>query len=315
MRRGPTDGYDKAIKRDYRRKTYATFRETLKKLHISVASASALLMPSLEGDEIEVALNAGFREYNLHVVDDNPAIVATLKKRYPKINTYGVLVSRAMQRMAHEGIRLDCANFDLTGNVSAKFVSELYAISTIGSLPCETTVQDGVIQTTVNPKRYSTGVFGDVAIVALCFLRAREPKALTNAWKADGGFVRDDEAFQQMVERVVSQFGNGIVPPCVERLQKTWLLLSELDRYRLFGILGTLGLTTFKVPDKWKPNVELVRSEQYCSARSPMMWVIAEVESAKRKIERMNAVNAKLAMLGLPPRYNSDGLLNPLGTA
>ena len=52
MRRAPKDGYDKAIKRDYRRKTWATFRETLKSRHISVASASALLMPSLEGDEI-----------------------------------------------------------------------------------------------------------------------------------------------------------------------------------------------------------------------------------------------------------------------
>lgn len=117
-RRGPKDGYGFGRKRDYRRKIWATFRAGLKRNKIVVADAHALLMPSIEGDEIEVALNAGFREQNLHVVDDNPAIVATLRRKYRRIHTYGVDVVRAAQRIRDGGITLAVANLDLCGQLS-----------------------------------------------------------------------------------------------------------------------------------------------------------------------------------------------------
>jgi hypothetical protein len=77
--------------------------------------ANALLMPSSEGEEIEVALDKGFRAENLHVVDRNPAIVANLKRRYPTINTYGVTVERAGERIRDLKVQLSVANLDLCG--------------------------------------------------------------------------------------------------------------------------------------------------------------------------------------------------------
>lgn len=72
-------------------------------------------MPSLEGDEIDIAIEKGFLEQNLHVVDKNPAIVATLKKRYPRLNTYGVDIAKAFYRLRERGLLMSVCNLDLTG--------------------------------------------------------------------------------------------------------------------------------------------------------------------------------------------------------
>ena len=123
MRRGPSGGYDFGNKRQYRRNIWRTFRDACKG---RLSTAEALLMPSAEGDEIEAALNAGFREQNLHVVDDNPAIVAHLKRRYSRIMTYGIPVAEAARRIAKSGSRLAVANLDLCHNLSAPLRRTLF---------------------------------------------------------------------------------------------------------------------------------------------------------------------------------------------
>jgi hypothetical protein len=106
-------------------------------------------MPSREGIEIEVALEKGFREDRLHVVDDNPANVAVLKRKYKQINTYGVSAARACYRIRRSGVRLRAANFDFTGCVGNPLVDELWAIA-------------------------GTNVFTRDALVAVTLLRGRE---------------------------------------------------------------------------------------------------------------------------------------------
>lgn len=123
-RRAPIDGYSFGNKRQYRREVWATFRRVCCG---SLATSHALLMPSAEGEEIEVALNNGFREHNLHVVDDNPAIVAHLKRRYPRLNTYGSRVSRASERIKKLGVKLSAANLDMCSQLSAPIESEIRA--------------------------------------------------------------------------------------------------------------------------------------------------------------------------------------------
>lgn len=136
IRRGPKNGYDVGQKRQYRRNIWAIFRDAFAP---DCASAHALLMPSLEGDEIDVALAAGFKEHNLHIVDDNPAIVAVLKRRYPHINTYGVDVVRAIERIAKNGVKLSAANFDFTNPISSKYMDRLEILMSIGAwAPCRT---------------------------------------------------------------------------------------------------------------------------------------------------------------------------------
>jgi hypothetical protein len=124
-RRAPKGGYAFDAKAEYRKRIWALFKEHCP---IPRGLAQCLLMPSLEGLEIDVALAAGFREENLHIVDFNPAIVATLKRRYPLINTYGVTLSRACERIADNGIRIHCANFDLTSNLNTKSHIELQQV-------------------------------------------------------------------------------------------------------------------------------------------------------------------------------------------
>lgn len=131
VRSAPADGYDFGTKRQYRRDVWATFARFC---GIHRAAAHALLMPSIEGDEIEVALSKGFRAEHLHVCDRNPAIVATLKRRFPKVQTYGVDIVRACERIVEAGVTLEVANLDLCGQVSDRYLRTLAAVSATGAL-------------------------------------------------------------------------------------------------------------------------------------------------------------------------------------
>jgi len=126
QRRAPAHGYDFGNKRQYRRAVWAALRD-----HCAgrMASAQALLMPSAEGDEIEVALANGFREQNLHIVDHNAAIVASLKRRYPRVHTYGVSLEDAIERLWKKELRIDVANLDLCGPVSVKLAFTLKTLA------------------------------------------------------------------------------------------------------------------------------------------------------------------------------------------
>jgi len=123
IRRAPRAGYDFGAKRQYRREVW---RFLATHCPVPRSQAQALLLPSSEGDEIEVALNVGFREPNLHIVDRNAAIVATLKRRYPLIHTYGVAVARAALRIKSGSIHV--ANLDLCSNISPSWFMSAYAV-------------------------------------------------------------------------------------------------------------------------------------------------------------------------------------------
>jgi hypothetical protein len=110
VRSAPTHGYDFGNKRQYRRDVWATAR---KWAGPERSSLNVLLMPSSEGDEVDVALRAGFREERLFLVDRNPAIAAHMKRRYPRARCLGVDVDRAATRLAREGVRIQVANLDL----------------------------------------------------------------------------------------------------------------------------------------------------------------------------------------------------------
>lgn len=136
-RRAPEGGYNFPQKSLYRRHVWNFFRRVLP---IHPKKAQVLLMPSSEGLEIEIAKAKGFLTKNMHVVDDNPAIVATLKRKYPNVTTYGVSASRACDRMAMAGVRLDAANFDFTACVGDSLAEELWQIGQSGILTRNTRV-------------------------------------------------------------------------------------------------------------------------------------------------------------------------------
>lgn len=112
MRSAPASGYDFGNKRQYRRAVWAALgRATVKPM----ADCRSLVMPSSEAKEIDVALDAGIREYNLVIVDRNPAIVARVKRRFPRCTALGVELDIAAQRLRKRGEVVDIANFDLCG--------------------------------------------------------------------------------------------------------------------------------------------------------------------------------------------------------
>ncbi len=148
-RRGPEEGYQFGRKKQYRRHLWGAIAEHCR---VPLEKAQVALMPSLEGAEIDEALKRGVRQENLHIIDMNPAIVATLKRRYPRVNSYGVIFWKAMERIKEKGITLDVVNADLCGPVTTApwFMS-----------------RDAIVD-----------VIGDGSVVAMTALRGRERGAL-----------------------------------------------------------------------------------------------------------------------------------------
>jgi len=97
------------------------------------SAARVFLIESLEGREIEKALRLGFSE--LHVCNSNPAVVATLKRRYPMIQTYGVDAYRALRRADSLGIAFDIISLDFCSCLSEKVFETLWAAAWASAYP------------------------------------------------------------------------------------------------------------------------------------------------------------------------------------
>jgi hypothetical protein len=338
MRKAPKGGYDFSRKRDYRRKVWASFREALKKprLYASadgtvtkksvvLADAHALLMPSLEGDEIDVALNAGFREQNLHVVDMNPAIVATLKRSYPKINTYGCEVGRAVERIADAGFALSCANLDFCNQISAKFVQELFRV--VGAGVYGFRREERVIAEGEKTWKYDTAgdkAFRDPFIVAVSCLRGRESGKWTDNIQTHVDMPFGSEDFDEMVERLKAEINSSGLSAqqkenCAEEVAqglKAWYSVGSRDRQRLGSILQVLSCDGFvrlvadagtPVRLPMRPTVSLLRAESYLSSSGQtMLWGVFDMESTVRLAALESLANSKRASMGIRTRHESE---------
>lgn len=140
QRHAPRGGYDSHVKDDYRVGVWSAFRDGC--VH-PPGRAQALLMPSIEGTEIAVALAHGFREEHLHVVDRNPRIAEALHVAFPKIRIYPMPLIEAIREMCGCGVRLDVANFDLCGPVGQELLTTLRYTAASGVLT------DGLLAITV----------------------------------------------------------------------------------------------------------------------------------------------------------------------
>lgn len=148
----PDAGYDFAAKKHYRRNVWAAFRRAYRG---HMADKVFALMPSIEGAEIDVALQNGARESNLIIIDKNPAIVATLKRRYPKVTAYGVTAERAAERIANDFGEIHGVNLDLCGGADRPLFKTIAAWVNAGVLADESAVAITVLR-----GRESRGTFG-----------------------------------------------------------------------------------------------------------------------------------------------------------
>jgi hypothetical protein len=261
VRRAPAGGYDFPSKRDYRRRVWAAFRDLIKKdrrAGVSVAESHAFLLPSSEGDEIEVALNCGFKEEHLHVCDSNPAIVATLKRRFRRINTYGVKASVAANRMAAKGIELTCANLDFCSQISDAFCEELSEF--IGS---------GVLRPRVGRDKF----------VSVSCLRGRESQINTQRMISIGSsaFSRSMEVEYARMEAVMESLGikEAIGDGDIVAFWRSFRSLAPRDRDRVVSIQTIIDLS---LGAKREFVSNLARSGSYQSTnRQTMLWSISRL--------------------------------------
>lgn len=294
MRTAPEGGYDFSQKKDYRRKVWATFRDTLKSLRLPVRESHALLMPSLEGDEIDVAIAAGFQEKHLHVVDKEPAIVATLKRRYPKINTYGVTASRAVERISRNGIKLRCLNLDFCYKVSDRFMDELQTIAACGSFPIKLRRKNGVVA--LHNARHSNKAFDRVCLVAVSTLRGREDRDMTNFITK---FNLSDDHLDDMQRRADSLYP-FLQRPRGHRTSEldVYRKLPHRDRHRLASAAVALGLSFYE-GQPYRPVVLPIRAESYKSSNGQtMLWSVHKITQAEYADEQRTAANARRRQLG-----------------
>jgi hypothetical protein len=176
------------------------------------------LLPSIEGDEIEVTLASGFLEKNLHVVDRNAAIVATLKRRYPRIQTYGVDVLTAVRRRIPKGT-LHLANLDLCAPLGHQWAA--IAVVTASRLSPEGVIaatylrgRDSQISSIVNGHRPVASTREEA--IRLCFV----PEV------RDAIFAGQRPDLEPAIERMMS---SGEPGEPREQIARRWLGLYNKD--------------------------------------------------------------------------------------
>ena len=92
------------------------------------SEAVCMIMPSLEGHEIEYLKRNGIKERNICMVDKNPAVVASLKRRmFPHATSYGISIDRAIVRASlKESKALDCIHMDFCGPITYERISSIH---------------------------------------------------------------------------------------------------------------------------------------------------------------------------------------------
>lgn len=231
--------FDFGNKKQYRRTIWRTFRDACVG---RLREARGLLMPALEGDEIDVAIQNGFREENLSICDRKPAYVATLKRRYPRLTTFGVEVDRAIARQAKKKGTWDVANLDFTSCMGRPMAGNVLAFARSGVMP--------------------------YGLVAISMLRGREQPEW---FKKILGFaaIKDETAWEMDFYQTNHESDNG----ACKRLE----LSDETDKGRI-GLLSFLLRGGGFKEDPWQRTnmVYLSRFGSYASTAGTqtMLWAV-----------------------------------------
>jgi hypothetical protein len=125
MRRAPEGGYDFREKELYRQEVWQGMQRAARDWshgveRIDLENATVLILPSLEGLEIDRALERGVQPDRLYIVDDDPKVIATLKVKYPDFaeRMYTMPIDKAAEMLAAQSVKIDVINLDLCHNIS-----------------------------------------------------------------------------------------------------------------------------------------------------------------------------------------------------
>jgi len=128
--REPANQYQFEEKQEYRETVWKILAENVK----AASTASVLFFPGRHGSEIKIALRYGFQEENLIACEENAALLATAKwrKSYPNIKCYGNKLSRTIERLAVDKVKLDAVNLDYCSNLCTAVIDDLRKLLNYG---------------------------------------------------------------------------------------------------------------------------------------------------------------------------------------
>lgn len=238
-RSAPNGGYDFGNKRDYRRKIYSLFHLIKNRKY-----AHLLILPSLEGMEIPLAISKGFATSNIHAVDADSNVINTSlwHSKYPEINTYAMSLSNACMQIKQKGVKISAANIDLCGCAGSNKTKEsLYSVASMGIL---------------NPSRF---------IIGLNMLRGRESIG------AKYNLEREEKDYQG--------FWEPYLTPSIKDVWSTNSQCADNDVRRLAWAISIIeaGLLNFcKTSCEYKNVVlSVIRSGSYKSSNNQtLVWEV-----------------------------------------
>jgi hypothetical protein len=298
-RRAPEGGYNFGNKRQYRRDVWGCFRAFVKiedevgqwvvrncpemfgvysELWERVrggeyawtdpTSLNALLMPSLEGIELAAAHRLGIRQENIHVVDQNPAIVATITRKHGPCHAHGVTLDKALRRLmdAPKGKYppLDIVNLDLTGCLSTQMIDDIKKLS-VKSLRLQR------------------------AIVAVTMLRGREQGLWAKCIKGLEIEELDLHPSPQESQLMSEHFSEAAELCRKVQVRGTELSNSDVRRLRMIASALSFMNSTFGSEIASKANIvrtnyiRILRCGMYRSTAGSqtMLWAVFEVRSVR----------------------------------
>lgn len=250
----PKDGYDSnGSKRQYRRDVWKIFSDWTRPRS---SEAYALLMPSVEGTEVEVALSKRFREDHLVLYDKNTAIVASLKaRRFQRVIAKGGYIGDVGARLAADGVRLTVANLDFTGSIQ--------------------TVAREVLDFV------ESGVLAKASMIAVTMVKGREDgDTMSRVVRASTAFSSHVPGAMASAESMLldaAKTGQDSGLDCQQMTER----LDSLGDLKIAGRLGVLVSELAGPPgDPWfayrrLPMIRVAR--QYKSGTQRMIWCVIKI--------------------------------------
>ena len=239
-------GYRSPAKQKYRDEVWNEFCRFLGSRRLRTASLA--ILPGLEGLEIPFLQNRGIPLSNITIIDSNPAVVATLKKRYPALKTVGLPVVRAIEERIPRA-SLQAINLDLCGSLCNHLLRDLSRIAASNAWD-----------------RY-----GDCAI-AITVLRGRETKGFLTKQSTIGLTDCSPENWNTQAR----------TPDHSHTISRIWHQMSTSRGYGFFwhsgvSIMDAVRLAAIEraLSPTWKSSQVLLRNGgTYNSGKQTMLWSI-----------------------------------------
>ena len=269
----PKAGYDTDIKAKYREQVWDAFAPGVAGIIAdTTGTLKAVIMPSAEGLEIEVALSRGLREEQIVCVDRSAAVIATSKwrKRWPDVKFFASEVSAVGDKIAKAGWAVRVANLDLCGNFSDDTIDAVRGF-------------------------LSGAPLAPVAEMAVTIAKGREGSALTSLLKAKG-FSEDikdarmgalfhltgletsrDREFRAIAEGAYTS-GRQPMAWCVAQLKDSSYFNAMAERERAIQIAPLMDLVAL-----WKSEFQRERNGHV--RRFPSLHRFVEIEQMMEKLD------------------------------